>query len=109
MIHFTSLMAQQSFMQAISEPVTGNQLLFKVMQLVNRDNPAVIRLHVGRKDDLGQYFDFDVHRVPVDVYVDGDGAARPDLTEMPNFRFTPATRLVNGGLVRRTDGWSSHT
>lgn len=109
MIHFSSLMAQQSFMQAISEPVTGNQLLFKVMQLVNRDHPTVIRLHIGRRDDAGNYFDFDVHRVPVDIYKDGLGQDRPDLTPMPDFKFTPATRLFNGGLVRRGDGWSSHT
>lgn len=105
MIHFNSVVCQHAFMEAVK---VSPQLLEKCFQLLDRQKPCNLYLHLGRSDDASKYFDFGVYSTPIDMVLIGD-EYRPDLTEIPEFKARLQHLMVNGGLVNRDGVWSAHT
>lgn len=108
MFYFNSLACYQAFTSAV---VADPELLTRCFNLATRiaDKPAALYLHAGRPEDMGNYFDFGVYRLPVVNYTDCHGVDRPEHVSIPAFEAKSENLILRGGLVKRAEGWSSHT
>ncbi len=111
MIHFSSLQARNSYFRALAAD-HGNQLLFRVQHLLNRQQPVALVLHsTGKPSEIDKYFDFTLYPLTVNEYVGQDGKTREDLSSIEPFNFkNPDIKpLLVGGLLAHEHGWGCHT
>lgn len=110
MLHFNDLRTYQQFQKDLKTE-DGQGLLNLISRLANSgDAPQMVVLYTSRDDDLGKYYDFSLHKLKVDeLYIDGTGAERPELSSVHHTLPSISNRQIVGGFVLGANGWSAHT